>query len=140
MKYVFALVTVITLMWPFYASADKNQKHPIDKAEGACIDKDGSTAGMANCGYKAYDAWDKELNGNYNALMKELTAEEKKLLRAAQKKWLDYRDEEFRLIDAVYANLKGTMFIPMRVGERIAVVKERALKLKDFLDLLEEER
>jgi uncharacterized protein YecT (DUF1311 family) len=42
--------------------AQEQSQHPIDKALEACIDKNGSTAGMVECTDKAYAAWDKELN------------------------------------------------------------------------------
>ncbi len=135
---------MLFLLQPFAAaadkterqSADKNQKHPIDRALGECIEKDWSTAGMKNCTYKAQDSWDKELNKNYNALMKELDPEEKEVLKSSQKKWLEFRDNEYKVIDAVYSKLQGTMYITMRVGERLDIVKQRALILKNYLDLL----
>lgn len=37
--------------------------------------------------------------------MKELSPEEKEILKTAQMKWLEYRDIEYALIDAVYAKL-----------------------------------
>lgn len=140
MRLTVFILTILILSSFGYAFADKIQKHPIDKAEDACTEKDGSTAGMTNCAYKAYDAWDKELNRSYNALMKELSPKEKEILKNAQKKWLDYRDNEFKLIDAIYSKVEGTMYIPMRVEERIAIVKQRSLKLTSHLELMREGR
>jgi len=51
---------------------------PIDKALDACIEKNGSTAGMVECTDKAYAAWDKELNKNYGELMRALKQPKKK--------------------------------------------------------------
>ena len=48
--------------------AQEQTQHPIDKTLEACIDKNGSTAGMVECTDKAYAAWDKELNQNYSEL------------------------------------------------------------------------
>lgn len=42
----------------------------IDKFEAKCVEKNLTTAGMAECEYKVYDMWDKELNKYYNLLMK----------------------------------------------------------------------
>lgn len=138
MKFKGIILIVLFLCMAAYTSAEKAPKHPIDKAEEACIDKDGSTAGMTNCAEKAYGMWDKELNKNYNALMNELSSKDKEVLRAAQKKWLECRDQEFKLIDAIYSQLEGTMYVPLRVEERISVVKQRALKLGNHLELLNE--
>ncbi len=140
MRWVNALIIATVLIFPLSVSADRTTKHPIDKAEEACIDKDGSTAGMTKCADKAYVMWDKELNENYKALMKELSPKNRETLQAAQRKWMDYRDQEFKLIDAIYSQLEGTMYIPMRVEERIAIVKQRALKLGSHLELLKEGR
>ncbi len=52
--------------------AQEPAQHPIDKALEACIDKNGSTAGMVECTDKAYAAWDKELNKSYGELMRAL--------------------------------------------------------------------
>jgi len=49
--------------------AQDQPQHPIDKALDACIEKNGSTAGMVQCTDRAYASWDKELNQNYGELM-----------------------------------------------------------------------
>ncbi len=134
------ILAVLFLGAAALAYAEKTPEHPIDKAEEACIDKDGSTAGMTDCAEKAYVSWDRELNRNYNALSKKLSPRDREVLKAAQKKWLEYRDQEFKLIDTIYSQLQGTMYIPLRVEERIAIVKQRALKLGNHLELLRGDR
>jgi uncharacterized protein YecT (DUF1311 family) len=63
-----ALLSVLLLA--NVSGAQEQAQHPIDKALEACIDKNGSTAGMAECTDKAYAAWDRELNKNYVELMR----------------------------------------------------------------------
>ena len=116
----------------------QESQHPIDKALEACIDKNGSTAGMVECTDKAYAAWDRELNKNYNELMRALKPGQKESLRLAQLEWLKYRDLDFKSIDSIYDAMEGTMYIPMRIDSRKEVVKKRALQLKGFLDLVRE--
>jgi uncharacterized protein YecT (DUF1311 family) len=70
------------------SGAQEQTQHPIDKALEACIDKNGSTAGMVECTDKAYAAWDKELNKNYGELMRALKARQKEELRLAQLEWI----------------------------------------------------
>jgi len=135
MKLTLIVLSFLLLLSSGYAFAEKAPKHPIDKAQEACIEKDSSTAGMANCTYKAEKMWDKELNKNYNALMKKLPPADREALRTTQKKWLEFRDNEFKLINAIYGKLKGTMYIPMRASEINQIVKQRALDLADYLDL-----
>jgi uncharacterized protein YecT (DUF1311 family) len=110
-------------------------QHPIDKALDACIDKNGSTAGMVECTDKAYAAWDKELNKNYGELMRTVKPKQKEALRLSQLEWIKHRDLEFKSIDSIYDTLEGTMYIPMRISSHVEVIKKRALELKDRLDL-----
>src|ERR1700682_1372026 len=121
-----------------FTAAQAPTKHPIDKALEACIDKNGSTAGMVECTDKAYAAWDKELNKNYGALMLALKPKPKEALRTAQLEWIKYRDLEFRFINSVFDTLDGTMYIPMRISSRMEAIKKRALELKDYLNLVTE--
>ena len=135
-KLFLALISVLLLAAA--SSAQEQPQHPIDKALDACIDKNGSTAGMVECTDKAYAAWDKELNKNYGELMRTLNPKQKEALRLAQMEWIKYRDLEFKSIDSVYDTMDGTMYIPMRIGAHLEVIKKRALELKDRLDLVKE--
>jgi len=135
-KLFLALASVLLLAT--VSIAQEETKHPIDKALEACIDKNGSTAGMVECTDKAYAAWDKELNKNYGELMRTLKASQKEALRLAQLEWIKYRDLDFKLIDSLYDTMQGTMYIPMRIDARMELVKQRALELKGFLDLVQE--
>ena len=118
--------------------AQEQPTHPIDKALEACIDKNGSTAGMVECTDKAFAAWDKELNKSYTELMRAMKPSQKESLRLAQLEWIKYRDLEFKLIDSIYDRMEGTMYIPMRIDSRMEVVKKRALELKGFFELITE--
>jgi uncharacterized protein YecT (DUF1311 family) len=102
----------------------------------ACIEKDDSTAGMCDCSGKAYEMWDKELNKNYRDLMKALSANGKKALKAAQSQWIKYRDAEFKLIDETEGKNDGTMWLIVTDGHRLQIIKKRALELKGYLENL----
>lgn len=113
-------------------------QHPIDKALDACIDKNGSTAGMVECMDKAYAAWDKELNQVYGELMRTLSAKQKEALKLSELEWIKYRDLEFKFIDSIYDTLEGTMYIPLRISARVEVIRKRALELQGRLELINE--
>jgi len=130
------LASISILFLASLSTAQEQPQHPIDKALDACIDKNGSTAGMVECTDKAYAAWDKELNKNYGELMRALNPKQKEALRLAQLEWIKYRDLEFKSIDSIYDTLEGTMYIPMRISAHLEVIKKRALELKDLLDLI----
>jgi len=135
----FALACLSCLLGAASGSVTQDQpQHPIDKALEACIDKNGSTAGMVQCTDTAYAAWDKELNKNYGELMRSVKPPQKEALRLAQLEWIKYRDLDFKLIDSLYDTMQGTMYIPMRIDARMEVVKKRALELRGFLDLFRE--
>ena len=135
-KLLLALVSILFLA--SLSTAQEQPQHPIDKALDACIDKNGSTAGMVECTDKAYAAWDKELNKNYGELMRVLNPKQKEALRLAQLEWIKYRDLEFKSIDSVYDTLEGTMYIPMRISAHLEVIKKRALEPKDRFDLIKD--
>lgn len=140
-QFTFLALVLVCVSYSLAAASAVNQDpatHPIDKALEACIDKNGSTAGMVECTDKAYAAWDKELNKNYSELMRAMKPSQKESLRLAQLEWIKYRDLDFKSIDTIYDAMQGTMYIPMCIDARMEVVKKRALELKGFLDLIQE--
>lgn len=130
------VASLLLLLLATVSLAQEESKHPIDKALDACIEKDPSTGGMVECTDKAYLAWDKELNKNYGQLLRKLKPTQKEVLKSAQLEWIKHRDADFKLIDSIYETLEGTMYISMRLDERVELVKRRALQLKGFLDLI----
>lgn len=128
------LVTFLLLFSAMPLLAQKYD-HPIDKSLEECMEKDMSTAGMVECIYAAYDKYDDELNRLYKILMKNLDTESAKELKSAQLEWIAFRDKEFKLIDAIYSKLEGTMYIPMRAGDRLEIVKKRVLEFEAYADL-----
>ena len=92
-----SLVLLSLLVLATVSIAQEQAQHPIDKALEACIDKNGSTAGMVECTDKAYAAWDKELNKNYVELMRTLKPGQKEALRLAELEWIKYRNFGFQV-------------------------------------------
>jgi uncharacterized protein YecT (DUF1311 family) len=133
----YSLLLLLVLL-PTIASAQEIQKHPIDAALDICTEKEPHTAGMVRCTDIAYKKWDQELNKNYQTLMSKLKPADKLLLKSAQLSWITYRDNEFKLIDSIYDKIQGTMYIPMRIDEKMQIVKQRALALASHVDMLGE--
>ncbi|MCM2317145.1 MAG: DUF1311 domain-containing protein [Thermoanaerobaculia bacterium] len=117
-------------------SLHAGEPSPIDRNLEACIDRDPSTAGMVECIDEAFAAWDEELNAAYQAVAKLLTREQRDALKTAQRQWLAWRDAEFAMLDAIYATREGTMYLPMAAGDRMEVVKARAVELRGYESLL----
>ena len=136
------LIRYSFLLLPFFlpmiVCAQETRKHPIDKALEICTEKDPSTGGMVSCTEQAYKKWDQELNKNYRTLMSKLKPAAKPLLKSVQLSWIRYRDNEFKLIDSIFDDIPGTMYIPMRIDEKMQIVKQRALALASRVDMLGE--
>lgn len=113
-------------------------KHPIDLYLDSCMEKDMSTAGIVKCMEEATKMWDAELNKYFKLLIKELDEESVYILKSAETEWLVFRDKEFQNIDNIYSKLKGTMFIPMKYDTRLDIVRTRALRIKDYYEILKE--
>ncbi len=115
----------------------KASLHAIDRRLAECMIQDETTDGMTDCLVEAYDMWDRELDRICGELRKRLRPEGRAALKAAQSEWLQYRDLEFALIDSIYSGFDGTMYTPMRVEDRMNILKNRVMELKSYIDLLE---
>lgn len=136
-KRISALLVMLIIVVPCVSWAGEDVTDPIDKRLEECIEKNPTTAGMTNCAYESMDAWDKEMNVVYKKLMKRLDTKGKTALKKSQIQWLKFRDDEFEFIAAYYDNFQGTMYIPMRANAMAQVVKERTIKLRSYLNLLD---
>jgi uncharacterized protein YecT (DUF1311 family) len=112
-------------------------KHPIDTWLEACTAKDQSTAGQIACLGQAYEKWDAELNRVYKELTAKLPEAGRPVLRTAQLAWLKFRDEEFKLLDALYDPLDGSMYRLMKTADRVDLIRKRALEIASYLDVLD---
>ncbi|MCL2727976.1 MAG: DUF1311 domain-containing protein [Bacteroidales bacterium] len=75
--------------------------------------------------YKTEEEWDKVLNENYQALMKKLGKENQDKMRAAQRKWLAYRDAE----DDCY---NSCCLLIVNPDYLLLLIQERALRLGKY--------
>lgn len=111
-------------------------KHPIDAWLEDCTARDESTTGQTACLAAAYEKWDAELNRVYQELTAVLPELSRPALKSAQVAWLRQRDEEFKLLDALYDPLDGSMYRVMKAADRVDIVRKRALALSSYLDVL----
>jgi len=112
--------------------------HPLDVQFGKIDTHNASTAEVRENLELALEAWDKELNAHYAALMKLLPKASADSLRASQRKWIELRDAEFVFIESFRDNLEGSMFNAFIAAHQKNFVRERALWLKKFHDLWKE--
>jgi len=80
-----------------------------------------------NTEVKTEEEWDKALNDNYKALMGKLNKENQERLKAAQRKWIVYRDAE----DDCY---NSCCLLILNPDYRANLIRERALRLKKYVE------
>ncbi len=123
-----------------FVYAEEHHEHPIALKTQVCLDNNYQTnEKMKGCSLQAYDDWDAELNKVYKAIQNsQLHAKVKEQIRNAQRKWLEYRDAEFKAIDAIYDALSknmggGMMWGLLAVDAKVEIVKNRVLVLSRYL-------
>jgi uncharacterized protein YecT (DUF1311 family) len=131
------LFTLMILLLSMNAQAKENL-HPIDVNTEHCVENNASTSGMVACYSEAAEVWDLELNRVYKQLQGKLKPKAQDALKQAQRAWMAQRDKEFDLINAIHAQLDGTMWIPVMMEKRVNVVKARTLVLQSYVDVLKE--
>ncbi|MCA1178796.1 MULTISPECIES: lysozyme inhibitor LprI family protein [unclassified Pantoea] len=108
------------------------QTHPLDQLLQQCLDKESSTLGMSQCYSSANKGWDKEMNLQYNQVMKKLTGEPKDKLRAAQRAWLAYRDSWMEASRSYFLSSQGSMAALSVGAQGVSLVRNQALMLQSI--------
>ena len=109
-------------------------EHPIETELQRCMDATESTHGMLGCSDTASGAWDTELNRVWKALMSEIGATEREPLRAAQRKWIAFRDAEKQALEAAYGAMQGSMFQIMHTDAVTELTRDRVRQLESLLE------
>ncbi|ANI21715.1 hypothetical protein AB870_25905 [Pandoraea faecigallinarum] len=116
------------------ASAAFAANSDIDRTLTRCLDapEKQSTGAQDECIVDATHAWDVRLNASYRALQNDLPEASRPALLAAQRAWLASRDADQKLIAAVYATVRGTMYAPMNANDVMMLTKRRAQTLTRY--------
>ena len=104
----------------------------IEQLAGKRMDIDYSTVGMNTTIDELTAGYDQLLNKYYNKLLKALNPEDKKVLIAAQKAWLAYRDGEAKLIGTMTKEVYsggGTIQSNIATGSYSDLVVKRTLQI-----------
>jgi uncharacterized protein YecT (DUF1311 family) len=104
-----------------------------DKELDECLRTHNSSDGIILCYNEALNNWDKRLNEVYTELKMHLDEKEKAVLLKAQRNWLAFRDAEYELIDEIYTDKPGSIWLETRVYRRMMLTKERTLTLEALL-------
>ena len=109
--------------------------NPIDRAEEECIAKASSTYEMNRCSVIAQKKWEQEIQNNLDTLKKNLTEDDYAVIEKSQQAWNEYKIAEYELIDKIISYKQGTMYSNVREGLRTDILKQRALKLKEYINI-----
>ena len=101
----------------------------IDGGMKRCQDSAQTTLGMSACYQKATAAWDKELNIQYQALLKESPQSVRDALRHSQRAWITYQEAYNQATDAFYTQEQGTIWRVIAAETRMNVIKDKTLDL-----------
>ncbi len=137
MKKLFLIFISLIFLSCCYSTA-QTTLHPIDKAEQDCISKTADTQVMNQCSITAQNEWEKEIKKTLSELKSVLDKESYKSLINSQNSWEKYKIDEFRSIDKMLENKQGTMYLNVNKGLKVDIVKQRALKLKEYLNTVKE--
>ena len=122
MKKLFLIFISLIFLSCCYSTA-QTTLHPIDKAEQDCISKTSDTQVMNQCSIIAQKEWEKEIKKTLSELKS-----------VFQNSWEKYKIDEFCSIDKMLENKQGTMYLNVNKGLKVDIVKQRALKLQEYLN------
>lgn len=108
------------------------QPNPIDKTLDSCLNDASTTVAMVTCYSRASQAWDSEMNRQYNQLMNTLSGEPKNRLRSAQRQWLAYRDSWQAASAAFFTRTQGSMAQISVAAQNLSLVRNQALMLQSL--------
>lgn len=104
---------------------------PSDALPDRCINNASTTLAMNQCYAAASQVWDREMNKQYNNLMKTLSGEPKNKLRAAQRAWLNYRDSWLEASRSQLSS-QGTLGSVALSAQSLSLVRNQALMLQSL--------
>lgn len=112
----------------------RSSAHPIDKMLAAAAQRSGGvTVDLSDAQSAAFDAWDKELNRVYAALLKAVEPSQREALRAAQRAWLAFDKAQGHWVAVQHAD-EGTS-TALNLGG--AALERRRARVCDLLNDLE---
>ena len=116
----------------------KNLKSRMEKIEKKYQDliDNGTTDSMLSEAESLTNEWDRELNIAYNLVLDQLNSSEKEKVRSQQRQWLKSRDTKVKEAESDEEDPKMALF--NAAGTKLEMTKERALKLAEIFDELNE--
>lgn len=115
------------------AFAENNFEHPIDAQESACKTTAQNLDEWTRCTMKAANSWNREVDKYYSLLYKKLKGDAKTALYDDQKYWNMYKNNEYKVIDALADKDNDTKErVLFRASQKRELIKTRAHALKMY--------
>lgn len=134
------IVITLALFSTVLTYSQEKEVHPIETKCLACIDGNPSTHDVIKCLTTAYIEWDAEMNKYYKLIRENLDDEGKAAFKAAQLKWIAFRDDEINFNETFYSSFQGTMFQVFLANRSAEIIKTRALELISYYDIIKMEK
>jgi len=113
----------------------KKNKHPIDIRMDKEFEEALTTADFRQVYENALEAWEEEMNKNYQTLMDKLSKQEcRQKLENAQKAWLAFSNDEQSFNYSYWCLFQGTMYANNPLSYKTYSVRKRAFVLSLYYD------
>ena len=126
------IVLLLFLICPIYALGLES----IDKKELECINNTSSTYEMLKCTDNAEKAWFEEIVKYRKELKALLAKDDYNLFIQSEKQWNKYRQKDFEFINHSLNKKDGTMYRNVAKGLKNNLVRQHALFLKEYYQIL----
>ena len=107
---------------------------PIDDALERCLKTPHgqTTAGMTECTHTAYQAYDRQMNTLYQAVMAKSDPVSREAIRNAQRAWLAYRNAQKAADNAPWRADAGSVASPDIEGLNVEAIRTRIAELEYY--------
>ena len=107
---------------------------PIDDALERCLKTPHgqTTAGMTECTHTAYQAYDRQMNTLYQAVMAKSDPVSREAIRNAQRAWLAYRNAQKAADNAPWRADAGSVASPDIEGLNVEAIRARIAELEYY--------
>lgn len=116
--------------------SNSEYKYEIDEILEICCTDSSSNFDIKKCTVAAINNWEIEMNKYYELLFGILNGDSKLKLIESQKVWELYSQKELKLNHAIYNLQDGTIWGLISLEQTMEKIKERALHLKTYYDMI----
>jgi uncharacterized protein YecT (DUF1311 family) len=117
-------------------AAAENASARIKKDLNACLGAAHSTKDQVECYESRSDSLDAAMNDLYKKTLQRLDPDQKKLMREAQRSWVQFRDKETAASNAIYARIQGTIRRQYGADKTYRLIEKRLEELEETLSVI----